>query len=224
MYKSTPIPIINATGQALQTYVTMQSSANGSSNYQLVDPKLAYDPVTGILSVNKIEYKNNGTVESHLPRSVQTYIDIPSTQSFVAQNRAEVVGLSATITPRSTNSKIFITVRWMGEYGNDNYVYNSMWGLSRNGSTIGPAVNPGSRLWGIQTSTLSYWVVDNNSTPEPVNFSYLDSPNTTLPCTYSVTFLSYVNITLYTNRTVGDLDQTAGYERGTCCITLTELA
>lgn len=224
MLKSPSIPITNITGQSVQTYLTMYPTVSGSSKYQLIDPLLTYNPVTGILSVNRVEYKNNGAVVSHLPRSVQTYINTPSTQAFVAQNRAEVTGFSATITPRSTNSKIFITVRWMGEYGNDNYVYNSMWGLTRNGSTIGPAVNPGSRVWGIQTSTQSYWVADNNSTPEPVNFSYLDSPNTTLPCTYAVTFLSYVNITLYTNRTVGDIDQTTEYERGTSCITLTEFA
>lgn len=223
MYKSTPIPIVNVTGQQLQTYVTMQPSTTGSSSFQSVDPKLTYNPASGMLSVNNLTYTNNGTVASHLPRSAQTYLDTPSSQAFVAYNRAEVAGFGATITPRSTSSKIFITVRWMGEFSNDNYVYNSMWGLTRNSSIIGPAVNPGLRVWGMQTSTQSYNVADNSSTPETVNFTYLDVPGTTSPCTYNVTFLSYVNITLYTNRTVADTDA-FGYERGTSCITLTELA
>lgn len=223
MYQSTPIPIVNATGQTLQSYVTLQTSTTGSSNFQSVDPKLSYNPATGILSVDQLVYTNNGTVSSHLPRSTQTYLNTPSSQAFVAFNRAEIAGFGATITPRSNDSKIFITVRWMGEFSNDNYVYNSMWGLTRNSSIIGPAVNPGLRLWGMQTATLSYITVDNSTTPETVNFTYLDSPRTTQPCTYNVTFLSYVNITLYTNRTVTD-DDAAGRERGTSCITLTELA
>ena len=111
----------------------------------------------------------------------------------------------------------------MGEFSNDNYVYNSMWGLTRNSSIVGPAVNPGLRIWGMQTATLSYITADNSTTPETVNFTYLDVPGTTQPCTYNVTFLSYVNITLYTNRTVADGDA-VGNERGTSCITLTELA
>ena len=217
------IPIINTTGQPTPAYPTLLSSTVGTTAVNFLDNKLAYNPAAGMLSVNNLQYKSTGTTNNFLPRSAQRYIASPTTQAFTAQQRQAVADFHATITPRSINSKIFITVRWMGEYGNDNYVYNSMWGLARNGSIIGPAVNPGVRVWGIQTATLSYNAVDNNSTPETMNFTYLDSPGTIEPCTYQVIFLSYVNITLYTNRTVGDIDSNS-YERGTSCLTLVELA
>lgn len=224
MYRTAPVPIVNVTGQQLQTYVVLYPATTGSASSQLTDPKLTYNPVSGTLSVGQLTYNNNGTAASHLPNSAQRYINTPTTQAFVAQNRAPLADFNATITPRSANSKILVTVRWMGEFGNDNYVYNSMWGLTRNSSIIGPAVNPGTRVWGMQTATQSYIAADNNSTPDTVNFTYLDTPNTTLPCTYNVTFLSYINITMYTNRTVGDIDQNTGYERGTSSITLIEVA
>lgn len=223
MNNSPYIPIIGITGQSTQTYPTLISSTTGLTSVQYTDTKLAYNPAAGVLSVNNLQYKSAGTTNSFLPQSSQRYLTTPTSQSFTAQQRQAVVDFQTTITPRSTSSKIFITVRWMGEFANDNYVYNSMWGLTRNGSIIGPAVNPGVRVWGIQTATQSYIVADNNSTPETVNFTYLDSPNTTEPCTYQVTFLSYVSIVLYTNRTVGDT-VADGYERGTSCITLVEVA
>ena len=217
------IPIVDTTGQSTQTYPMLLSSASGSTAVQFADTNLSYNPTAGVLSLNNLAYKNAGTSKNFLPRSAQRYITTPTSQLFAALRREAVADFNATITPRSTSSKIFITVRWMGEFANDNYVYNSMWGLTRNGSIIGPAVNPSLRVWGIQTATQSYWLADNNSTPETMNFTYLDSPNTTEPCTYQVTFLSYVAITLYTNRTVLDSNSN-GHERGTSCMTLVEVA
>lgn len=223
MNNTTSVPIVDTTGQTLPVYPTLVPVTTGTVATQFTDTNLSYNPTTGALSVNNLSYKNTGTAGNFLPRSAQRYISTPTSQLFAALRREAVADFNATITPRSTSSKIFITVRWMGEFANDNYVYNSMWGLTRNGSIIGPAVDPGLRVWGIQTATQSYWVADNSSTPETMNFTYLDSPNTTEPCTYQVTFLSYVAITLYTNRTVLDSNSN-GYERGTSCLTLVEVA
>lgn len=217
------LPIVNTTGQSVQAYPTLLPATSGFAATQYVDTQLNYNPAAGILSVNNIQYANARTANSYTPQSVQTYLDTPRIQAFTAQRRDNITDFLATITPSTVNSKIFINVRWMGEFSNDNYVYNSMWGLTRNGGIIGPAVNPGVRLWGMQTATLSYITADNDSTPETMNFTYLDSPNTTQPCTYQVTFLSYVNITLYTSRVVNDANSD-GYERGTSCISLIEVA
>lgn len=216
------MPIVRTTDQSTQSFLTLFPATTGTTATQFTDSRLSYNPLLGVLSVNNIQYANARTANSYAPRSVQTYLNTTSIQSFTAQQRANITDFSATITPSTTASKIFISVRWSGEFGNDNYVYNSMWGLTRNGGVLGPAVNPGVRLWGMQTATQSYIVPDNNSTPETVNFTYLDSPNTTQPCTYQVNFISYVNITLYTNRTVGDL-AADGYERGTSSISLIEV-
>lgn len=218
------IPIINVAGETSQSFPALFPVTSRTTATQFVDTKLAYNPAAGVLSVNNIQYANTRSTNSYVPRSAQTYLDTPRIQAFTAQRRENITDFLATITPSTTSSKIFISVRWMGEFSNDNYVYNSMWGLTRNGDIIGPAANPGVRVWGMQTATQSYVTADNNSTPETVNFTYLDSPNTTQPCTYQVTFLSYVNITLYTGRTIGDLAQATDYERGTASISLIEVA
>lgn len=217
------VQILDVTGQGLTAYPTMHPTTSGNSPTQYIDPKLNYNPATGILSVNQVVFNNVNLGKNHLPQSVQTYFTTPTSQAFTAYVPGAIAGLSATITPKSTTSKIFITVRWSGEFSNDNYVYNSMWGLTRNSAAIGAPVNTGGRIAGMQTATQSYNVADNSSTPETMNFTYLDSPATTSACTYDVTFLSYTAITLYTNRTVSDTNA-GGYERGTSCITLLEVA
>ena len=217
------VPILNVTGQGSTAYPTMHPTTTGSSPTQYIDPKLNYNPATGILSVRQITFNNFNLGKNHLPQSVQTYFTTPTSQAFLASIPDNVSGLTASIVPKSVNSKIFITVRWSGEFSNDNYVYNSMWGLRRNSAVIGAPVNTGGRISGMQTATQSYNVADNSSTPDTMNFTYLDSPNTTEVCTYTVTFLSYVAITIYTNRTVADTNA-VGYERGTSCITLLEVA
>lgn len=217
------VQILNASGQNATVYPTMHPATAGNSPAQYVDPKLNYNPATGILSVNRVTFNNVTLGPNHLPQSVQTYFTTPTSQAFSASIVDNVLGLSASIVPKSVNSKIFITVRWSGEFSNDNYVYNSMWGLRRNNAVIGAPVNTGGRIAGMQTATQSYNVADNSSTPETMNFTYLDSPATIEVCTYTVTFLSYVALTMYTNRTVADTNA-QGYERGTSCITLLEVA
>jgi len=217
------VQILNVSGQNATVYPTMHPATAGNAPAQNVDPKLNYNPATGILSVNRVTFNNVTSGPNHLPQSIQTYFTTPTSQAFSASITGEVAGLSASIVPKSVNSKIFITVRWMGEFSNDTYVYNSMWGLRRNSAAIGAPVDSGVRIAGMQTATQSYIVADNNSTPETMNFTYLDSPATTSVCTYTVTFLSYSGLTMYTNRTVGDTNAKE-YERGTSCITLLEVA
>ena len=217
------VQILNVSGQNATVYPTVHPTTSGNSPAQNIDPKLNYNPATGILSVNRITFDNISLGSNHLPQSVQTYFTTPTSQAFSAFIPDDVSGLSASIVPKSVNSKIFITVRWMGEFSNDNYVYNSMWGLRRNSAVVGAPVNTGGRISGMQTATQSYVAADNSSTAETMNFTYMDLPNTTSVCTYTVTFLSYVTITLYTNRQVNASD-TVGYERGTSCITLLEVA
>ena len=102
-----------------------------------------------------------------------------------------------------------------------------MYGLKRNGGAIGSPLNVGNRTGGMAMAANSYYTPtgDDNSTPEALSFYYLDSPGTTLPVTYQLTVLTgTAALTLYTNRTVGDVNQASDYERGTSSIVAIETA
>jgi hypothetical protein len=136
----------------------------------------------------------------------------------------DITGLSATIKPSSISSKILVVVRWFGELSNASTTWDSMFGLKRNGSPVGNPVSSGARQSGMASNTGTYnHGTDANSTAEVVQYYYIDSPDTTEPVTYQATFLVRSAITFYTNRTVGDLDTAASYERGTSNIFLMEL-
>lgn len=206
--------------------VNLQGIASGETYTTLKDNNLLYNPVTGTLTVNGIQFLNTAQTTSGLPRSAQTYLNSPTSQSIAAVSVTDIAGLSATITPSSTAAKILIVVRWFGELGAAASTWNSLFGIKRNGAIIGnqDPVDVGARMPGMATNTSSYNHAANaDSTPEVVQYYYIDSPGTTSPVTYQATFQSYDAMTLYTNRTVTDSDTAASYDRGTSNIFLMEV-
>ena len=119
------------------------------------------------------------------------------------------------------NSKIWIQVRWCGEYG-ANGAWNSMWGITRNGTLIGrTSTDAGGGPYGLAPPTTSYGGGnDNSSTLEAAMYGYYDSPATTSAITYQATFMAISSYTLYINRTVVG----SGDEYGTSSITAWEIA
>lgn len=202
-------------------YLSFHMTQSGTTNNQLVDSRLRYNPVTGVLTVPNIQLQNK-LLDVATTRSVITYVDSTSTQTLAAGYHQAINRMTATITPSSIASKILITVRWHGEFSDDSAVANTMWGLQRNGGQIGSPLNPGSRRNGITTAVVTYVTAENSSTTEALHFSYLDSPNTATAVTYQLTCWPISAITLYHNRTSADVDSSA-YERGTSCITLVEV-
>lgn len=91
-------------------------------------------------------------------------------------------GLTASITPTSSSSKILIFVSQNGVYKNDVNTGNSVnLRLVRNGTSIGVfAIATG------YTGALSQNIVT-------ASFNYLDSPATTSALTYKVEFANYAN-------------------------------
>lgn len=146
-----------------------------------------------------------------------TVQSIPSTQ--VPQNVADI---AVTITPFSANSKFYITAHWFGEPSVSVAAWSSMFGLSRNGTQIGLPPANGTNTLGITPPVISYYADDNDSTGDSVFFDYYDSPNTTSPLTYRLTYSSNYAPSLYTNRNVA-ATANAGYERGTSSITVMEI-
>lgn len=204
--------------------VSLQSLIAGDLYTTLRDTTLLYNPVTGILKVNGIQFPRTDQTTTGLPRSAQTYLDSPTSQSVAAVTVVDIAGLQASIKPSSATSKILVVVRWHGELGVAASTWNSMFGIKRNGSPIGNPTNVGTRMPGMASNTSTYNHAANaDSTLEVVQYYYIDSPGTTDPVTYQATFQSYDAMTLYTNRTVTDSDTAASYERATSNIFLMEV-
>jgi hypothetical protein len=148
-----------------------------------------------------------------------------SSQSLPVNTFINVGGLEAKITPKSVNSKIVIQARWFGELNSQDNAYNSVWGISRNGTQIGGQPDPsGTVISGVTSTALSYWLGDAGSTPETMSMFISDTPGTTSELTYRVTFIGSGGGTIFNNRTVSWTGQSVGYELGTSSIMLMEIA
>lgn len=206
--------------------INLQGITAGETYTTLKDNNLLFNPVTGVLTVNGIRFLNTVQTTTGLPRSAQTYLNSPVSQSVAAYTVADIAGLRATITPSAVDAKILVVVRWFGELGAAGSTWNSLFGITRDGAIIGnqDPVSVGTRMPGMATNTSSYNHAANaDSTPEVVQYYYIDSPGTTNPVTYQATFQSADAMTLYTNRTVADADTAASYDRGTSNIFLMEV-
>ena len=153
---------------------------------------------------------------------VQTHVTTTSTQAISASGSVDVTGLSATITPSSTSSRVLVSVRWSGEFSIADHAFRLR--LKRNGAYIGEASAAGNRGMAISAVNISYDGIDHDSTPTSSSFQYLDSPSSVGSTTYVLDISSGSGSaqTIYNNRTVGD-SNTSGYERLTSSITLTEV-
>jgi len=147
----------------------------------------------------------------------------PTSQSMTGGAINNITGLEAVITPTSTSSRILMFVRWFGEHGTTAQSWDSVFGVTRDGTAIGLPDANGSSKRGITIGTISHIAQDADSTPESVFYNYLDSPSTTSAVTYRAYFTPQSTETLYTNRTV-NASTAVDFERGTSSIILMEIA
>ena len=152
---------------------------------------------------------------------VSTTLDTRFSQSISANTNTAITNFEVSITPSSTSSKILLTSSWMGEFGNSDAIYSTMWFFYRDSTKLGHA-QTGSRSCGIQTAALSYWLNNADSTPESMYMQYIDSPSTTSAITYKVGLYGDRAHTLWTNGTVTDQDNSS-YERGLSSIIAMEI-
>lgn len=144
-----------------------------------------------------------------IPASYTTFTSIPD--------------FNISITPKSATSKIYVMVRWFGEFSPQTNNWDSMFGLKRNGVAVGNGTGSTGAAQGIAMSAITYYASDANSTPEVMYYDYYDSPNTTTSVTYEVFVCSTAASTLYTNRTVAG-GGASGLESGVSTITVWEIA
>lgn len=179
------------------------------------------DPIT-----NRIDVADGGVIYSpgSVVQVVQTMLQVPTAVSVPANATSftNIPDFFATITPKKSSSKIYVSVRWFGESSNQSLNWDTMMGVKRNGNAVGYNIYNAGASVGSAMPSLTYYGNDNSSTPEQCYFDYLDSPGTIAQLTYQV----YVNctgaITLYSNRTL--TAGGSGLEYGTSTITLWEIA
>jgi hypothetical protein len=138
-----------------------------------------------------------------------------NTQSIQSQSFTDVTGLSATITPSSTSSKILVTFNI--SIGCNNY---GMINLLRGSTDIFKGGTDGSRIsCTIAVATLAAYECKSYGT------SYLDSPNTTSATTYKIQAATPYDPGYYIKVNMAHTDTNANYlPRPTSQITLLEVA
>ena len=116
------------------------------------------------------------------------------TASTSSQTQSNISGLSASITPTATSSKILITVQ--ASIGRNNSGVVSTLRLKRDSTDLSPHTSS-------DTDGMSHLYVNDNASIEDQIINHLDSPNTTSATTYQVTWAVDSNNTIYLNRYFG---------------------
>ena len=129
-------------------------------------------------------------------------------------------GLTATITPSSTSSKIYVN----GYISIGTQAYSVYCWLVRGSTQILKGDTASNRPTVTIATSGEGGTAQDVYVMHPTPFSYLDSPNTTSATTYKIQIRQYGSGAWYVNRTHSDRDN-ADYEaRGTSVITLMEIA
>ena len=113
------------------------------------------------------------------------------TASTSSQTQSNISGLSASITPTATSSKILITVQ--ASIGRNNTGVVSTLRLKRDSTDLSPHTSS-------VTDGMSQLYVNGNASIGDQIINHLDSPNTTSATTYQVTWAVDGNNTIYLNR------------------------
>jgi hypothetical protein len=143
-------------------------------------------------------------------QGIKTDTASTTSQTFVT------TGLSVSITPSSTNSKILVFA--MTSFGLDPNQSNVYASLYRDSTAIiqGDAASNRPRI-----TTMNY--VGNGNFGGQTSIVYLDSPSSTSALTYAVYYRSSEGGTVYVNRTSGDNNATTYSPRSASVIVAMEI-
>jgi hypothetical protein len=143
-------------------------------------------------------------------------------QSVGQYSTNDLANMSLVITPKKSNSKILIQIRWSGEFAPTDMTWNAAFGCTRNGTQIGRVASAPAGS-GIAIPSLSYFAGDANSTAESCIYFVVDTPGITSAITYKATVACSIAGTIWSNRTAGSAG-TWDYESGTSAMIATEIA
>ena len=154
----------------------------------------------GVLKRLDASLVGGGVVQSinhTITNTIAAYSYSNSNNNTTNQVDTKITPLAVSVTPKSTSSKFIICVSMAGETGDSAWDYT--FGLTRSvGGTDymlainnGVANQTGTRgKQGLTAPPTTYGTnsSNNDSTPEVVNLSFVDTPNTTSAITYTATF------------------------------------
>lgn len=212
---------ISATTQGLRAGVCTSTSRPSVP----FDGMLIYETDTNRVAVydtNTWVYKTPASTTGSVLQVVSTTKTDTFSSSQAQGGIVDVTGLSASITPSSTSSKIFVaaSVHGVSNISTSYYGYLGLQ-LKRNGSAIGGGVVAGSR------ASLNALMIgaSGGDTTGSTSFNYLDSPNTASAITYQIAVMNVISATatLIVNQMGNDANQT-NYARLSSSITVMEIA
>lgn len=178
--------------------------------------------MAGILRVDQANvdyiYAKTGGGKVYVPghiiqiqQAIKTDVFSSSSTSYV-----DITGLSVTITPVSTSSKILVVTNVKGQG-----TTNGTTRLMRDSTAIFLGTSSGSRTVG--SGGCFYGAGSPGGAGQGNNHFYVDSPSTTSTITYKIQLIVYTGGTVYINTTYNDTD--AAYTmRGASSITVMEVA
>lgn len=176
--------------------------------------------ISGSTGIDKVQA--GAVTRDKLPvGTVLQVVQVVKTDTFSTTSASfvDVTGLSASITPTSTTSKILVTVQVV--HGTANAAVQQF-RLTRGGSAIAVGASAGSRT---PTTFAGYYgASDYISHLASSIVSYLDSPASTSSQTYTVQTKVQGTNTQYINRSNADADNNDYGTRSISTITITEIA
>jgi len=143
--------------------------------------------------------------------------DTFSTTVGATSGGAAVTGVTASITPQSTSSRILILCD--GVCGFTSGLSQAYLWLARGSTQIGVG---GVNSSAIGVGSRAYFADANVAMP--FSLSHVDSPNTTSSVTYNLYLAAQGGYTAYINRTQGDNGSASDGHRGATRLTLMEIA
>lgn len=150
--------------------------------------------------------------------ALKTDVFSTATNGFV-----DVTGISASITPLSSSSKILINISLGGVGMGDGSTgpHTCIFRIDRNGSNILAGDAAGSRNRGAFRSSIGL----NQDHSHSYSYTGVDSPATTSALTYKLQMYTQSGVIAYINRTKSDSDGSDAYQsRTSSSITLMEIA
>jgi len=155
-------------------------------------------------------------VQASSGRVLQVVQTVKTDTFSTGSSYAAVTGLSASITPSSSSSKVLIMVS-LGGVSADNSSFKM--GMYRGATPIYVGDTAGSR-----TSVSAQGQTGATYAVQSTAWSYLDSPATTSATTYQVYLGSNGSVTVYLNRTTRDTNTSTEDARSASSIILMEIA
>ena len=220
---NTTFATINASGFFSNTG-TQLIAANGSLGVSSVG--------TNQLQSGSVTSAKIATAANTIPRSAMTagailqvvqVVKTDSLASSVGATWADVPGMSASITPTSTSSKILVTVDMKGSGGQDYSVIRSR--LLRGSTPIYVGDAASSRPQSMGQFYIASGGAGGGYYLAQLGGTFLDSPATTSSVTYKVQFgADGTSQVVFINRTQGDRDNANYDSRVAATITLMEIA